>query len=273
VDRPADDVRRQRQQAPGLVVHQRDPVCGVQADHTLADAVQHGLAVFDETGDLTWFEAERLPLHPARQQERADDADDQRDAEDRQRLGGGADDALQERRGRHTRGHHTDHRTPVAHHRHVRDERVVDDPDPRAPLPDHRVTHRQRRAELVGVLRGQDGEVRAGDGHVPGAGQVPRAGRERRQLVVAQRVGESLPDGQLRGDVLRDRQHAAALDVGEGLVRLDRREHRDGREQRDDDQQLPAQQLPRQRAALSRDDLLVTTTTTTTAVRLKTTRR
>ena len=61
VDRSADQGSVEPQETPGLVVDQRDSLLGVEADDTLADAVQHGLAVLQEGADLRRSKAEGRP--------------------------------------------------------------------------------------------------------------------------------------------------------------------------------------------------------------------
>jgi hypothetical protein len=61
-DVPPDDVVGEVEQRPGDVVGQGHRASEVDRDHPLADAVQGGVAVLDEAGDLQRFEPEGLPL-------------------------------------------------------------------------------------------------------------------------------------------------------------------------------------------------------------------
>ena len=69
---PADGLAIDAQQALRLVVDHRDAAGGVHRDGALADAVQHGLPLLEQAGDLARLEAEGLPLDPPRQQHRTD---------------------------------------------------------------------------------------------------------------------------------------------------------------------------------------------------------
>jgi hypothetical protein len=76
------------EQALGLVVDERNPSGLIGRDRPLADAVQHRLALLEQRCDLVRLEIERLPLDPAREQYRTDDAEQEpdrgRDEDDRQ---------------------------------------------------------------------------------------------------------------------------------------------------------------------------------------------
>ena len=68
----AEQVRR-------LVVDHGDPLVEVDGEHALLDAVQQGLALLDEAGDLARLEAERLPLDPPGEQQRPEHPEQARD--------------------------------------------------------------------------------------------------------------------------------------------------------------------------------------------------
>ena len=70
-ERAARRGRRDAEQVGGLVVDHRDPPVEVDGEHALLDAVQQGLPLLDQAGDLARLEAERLALDPPRQQQRA----------------------------------------------------------------------------------------------------------------------------------------------------------------------------------------------------------
>ena len=87
VEPAPDALRGQLQQLPGAVVDQRHAELLVECDHPLLDAVHERLAVLDQPGDLGRLHAERLPLHPARQQQRAAEPEHAGDPEVDQQVG------------------------------------------------------------------------------------------------------------------------------------------------------------------------------------------
>ena len=64
-DQPARGVWRDAEKVRGLVVDHGDPPVEVDGEHALLDAVQQGLPLLDEPGDLARLEAEGLALDPA----------------------------------------------------------------------------------------------------------------------------------------------------------------------------------------------------------------
>ena len=67
-ERLADTISGQPQQPPGFVVDQRDAAFDVGGDCPFADAVQAGLPLFEERGDLARLQAEGLRLEPSREE-------------------------------------------------------------------------------------------------------------------------------------------------------------------------------------------------------------
>lgn len=94
VQRLADDLRAEAQQPLRLVVEQPDAAAAVQGHHTLADAVQHRLALREQRGDVREGEVPGLLLHPPGDQVRRQRPDRQRPA----RVGEQAGDRVEEPR-------------------------------------------------------------------------------------------------------------------------------------------------------------------------------
>ena len=84
--RAAHEARRQIEQLPRQVVGQHDPFVLVVSEDAFPDAVQHGLPFLEQRRDLAELQAERLPLEPAGQAERRQDAE----GEDGEEIGGQA---------------------------------------------------------------------------------------------------------------------------------------------------------------------------------------
>ena len=247
----ARGVLRQVEQPPRDVVDESDPVVRVEGDHALGDAVEQGLTVLGQSGDLVWFESEGLALDAACQQPRSRDAEGQRDAEVGEQVGRRSAEALP-RRGEVLGDHHgaqvlADVVIGDAQHRHLAHELPVAVQRERsrpARTGLHRcVTQRhrlvlQRRVggnpdPFVGVGDGDGRDLRLGDG-LQRHGCQPGALLGDGEVVAHQRVGS---------DLFGQRRDAAPLNPAEGRLGLGQRHCPDAHQDDEDDAQLEEEQL------------------------------
>ena len=75
----ADDVARKVEQPLRLGVDDADATLLIDGHHALAHAVQHRLALLQELRELAQLQPEGLPLEPPREQQRGEQAGQQRD--------------------------------------------------------------------------------------------------------------------------------------------------------------------------------------------------
>ena len=97
-DQPARGDLGDVEKVRGLVVDHGDPPVEVDREQPLLDAVQQGLPLLDEPGDLARLEAEGLPFDPACEEKGAEDAEQAGDAQVRQEVRQGGREVVQDGR-------------------------------------------------------------------------------------------------------------------------------------------------------------------------------
>ncbi|MDI2023818.1 hypothetical protein PJL18_04366 [Paenarthrobacter nicotinovorans] len=167
---PAYAVVGQSEQLAGALVGHRDPLMGVQRHNTFLEALQHGFAVFHQSGDFPGFHAEGLPFDTTGQEKRTRHPQDAGHSQVGEEVGNGVAESFQGGRVVAADGCDADHLPGVVDHRHVGGQHchVVagDDAGPGPAFHHPALSQWQGPADQSGVRGRDDCAVQFCQGHV-----------------------------------------------------------------------------------------------------------